>query len=72
MTPRPLLVIPDVAKEAMARTDKMDKERKVHPLIRRAVALHVRRQMFGPSMKATLRQSLLMWSSFRAFKQWSM
>ena len=70
MSARPLLVIPEAAKEALAKKDvEPDKTKEpwvAHPVIRRAVALHVRRKMFGPAMKPTFRQQLLGWSSFRA------
>lgn len=70
MTARPLLVIPEAAKEALAKKivkPDMTKEPWVaHPSIRRAVALYVRRQVFGPSMQAPFRQQCLQWSSFRA------
>ena len=68
MSARPLLVIPEAAKEALAKTepDKTKEPWVAHPAIRRAVTLHVRRQMFGPAMKPTFREQLLAWSSFRA------
>ena len=68
MSPRPLIVIPEAAKAALAKSEPdMTKEPWIaHPSIRRAAALHIRRKMFGPSMKPTFRQQCLHWSSFHA------
>ncbi len=71
MTPRPLIVIPEAAKAALrgeSKTERWVKDKPVprHPLIERAVAMHMRRLMFGPVMKPTFRQQCLQWTSFRA------
>lgn len=75
MAKRPLLVIPEAGKEALSpekfeaakKTDEeIRREIAGRNLIQRVVAQQVRDKVFGPGRSPTLRQRLLMWSSFRA------
>lgn len=67
MSQRPLLVIPEAGKEALAKTEPAAvPPKKVHPLVQRIVAMRLRRQMFGPTMRPAKKERLLMWTSFDA------
>lgn len=66
----PILTIPDDAKDALAGGLPERAKRVPNPQAQAAIAKAVndvvRRQLFGPRMRPTFKQQLLMWSSFRA------
>ena len=64
MSPRPLLVIPEIGKEALK--DEKVKPYVEHPLIRQVVVAQLRKTMYGPGGGPTMRERLLMWTSSRA------
>lgn len=76
-TPRPLLTIPDDAKDALS-PEKFEAAKKTDEEIRREIAgrnliaqvcaQHVRDKVFGPGWSPTLKQRLLMWSSHNVIK----
>ena len=65
MKKRPLLTIPDEAKEGLAGKPQVAKPSvPTHPAIKRACELQIRYRAFGERMQPTLRERLLMYSSF--------
>ena len=71
--PRPLLSIPDDAKDAVNKkpvSQKLANQRTIQAqkIIAKVCNDQIRFALFGSRMKPTLRQQLLMWSSHRAIK----
>ena len=70
MKQTPILTIPDDAKEALAGGLPERAKRVVNPrtqaLIAKVVNDQIRFMAFGPRMRPTFKDQLLMWSSFRA------
>ena len=72
MTQKPILTIPDDAKDALAEGLPERAKKVMSPQAQMAIARVVHERImfmaFGPRMKPTIRQRLLMWSSFRALR----
>lgn len=67
---RPLLTIPDEAKDALAGPMPERAKKTINPRAQAAIAKavndQIRFRLFGPRMQPTMKERLLMWTSFRA------